>query len=61
MHEFEKLITKNQSKKTHDDILNGLKLAITEKASQSHQWDVKAMDSLVICFVQIIRIFFFVD
>ena len=47
MQEFEKLITKTNTKKNHDDILNGVKLAITNRASKSHEWDIKAMDSLV--------------
>lgn len=51
MEEFEKLITKEQQKKTHDDLLDELKLAIKEAASKHHQWDNKAMDSLVCVFV----------
>lgn len=47
MEEFEKLITKEQHKKHHDNILDELKLALKEAASKSHQWDSKAMDSLV--------------
>lgn len=47
MQEFEKLITKNYPKKNHDNLLDGLKEAIRNAASQSHKWDTKAMDSLV--------------
>lgn len=47
MEEFQKLITKDQQKKTHDNLLDELKLAIKEASSKNHQWDNKAMDSLV--------------
>ncbi len=47
IEEFEKLITKEQQKKTHDGLLDELKLAILECARKQHQWDNKAMDSLV--------------
>ena len=46
MQEFEKLVTKDHSKKNHDNLLDELKLAIKESASKQHQWDTKAMDSL---------------
>ena len=47
MQEFEKLIIKDYNKKNHDTILDELKLSIKEAASKQHQWDTKAMDSLV--------------
>ena len=47
LDEFEKLILKDQSKKTHDRILDGLKLAIKNSASNRHNWDEKALESLV--------------
>jgi hypothetical protein len=47
MEEFQKLITKDNTKKAHDNLLDELKLAIKEASSNSHQWDNKAMDSLV--------------
>lgn len=47
MQEFEKLITKDQTKKNHDNLLDVLKEAIREAASKCHKWDTKAMDSLV--------------
>ncbi|RNA43510.1 dynamin-like 120 kDa mitochondrial-like protein [Brachionus plicatilis] len=46
MQEFEKLINKDQVKKNHDNLLDGLKEAIRGAASQCHKWDTKAMDSL---------------
>jgi hypothetical protein len=48
LDEFEKLILKDQSKKTHDTILDGLKIAIRNTANTRHVWDEKALDSLVI-------------
>lgn len=48
MEEFERLIRKDQQKKTHDNLLDELKLSVKEAASANHQWDNKAMDSLVI-------------
>jgi hypothetical protein len=48
MAEFVKLVTRDNTKKNHDDILNAMKMAITDKATESHNWDIKAMDSLVI-------------
>ena len=47
MEEFQKLITKDNTKKAHDNLLDELKLAIKDASSKSHQWDNKAMDSLV--------------
>lgn len=47
MQEFEKFVTKDQAKKNHDNLLDELKLTIIEGASSKHQWDTKAMDSLV--------------
>ena len=47
MQEFEKLIIKDYNKKNHDTILDALKLSIKETSSKQHQWDTKAMDSLV--------------
>ena len=47
MQEFEKLITKEFTKKNHDNLLDDLKLTIQAEASKSHKWDTKAMDSLV--------------
>jgi hypothetical protein len=47
IEEFEKLITKEHQKKTHDGLLDELKLAILESSRKQHQWDNKAMDSLV--------------
>jgi hypothetical protein len=47
MQEFEKLITKEFTKKNHDSLLDDLKLTIQHEASQTHKWDTKAMDSLV--------------
>ena len=47
MQEFEKLIIKDFSKKNHDNLLDDLKLRIKEATSKQHQWDTKAMDSLV--------------
>ena len=47
MKEFEKLIIKDYNKKNHDTILDDLKLSIKETSSKQHQWDTKAMDSLV--------------
>jgi hypothetical protein len=51
MEEFEKIIIKDQQKKNHDNLLDELKLAIKENASKSHQWDNKAMDSLVFIYL----------
>ena len=48
LDEFEKLILKDQSKKTHDTILDGLKIAIRNTANTRHVWDEKALESLVI-------------
>ena len=42
MEEFQKLITKDNTKKAHDNLLDELKLAIKEASSNSHQWDNKA-------------------
>jgi hypothetical protein len=47
MQEFSKLLTKDVNKKNHDNLLDELKLSITESVSKQHQWDIKAMDSLV--------------
>lgn len=47
MQEFSKLLTKDVNKKNHDNLLDELKLSITESVSKQHQWDTKAMDSLV--------------
>jgi hypothetical protein len=47
MQEFSKLLTKDVNKKNHDNLLDELKLSITETVSKQHQWDIKAMDSLV--------------
>lgn len=47
MQEFEKLITKEFSKKNHDNLLDDLKLMIQSEASKHHKWDTKALDSLV--------------
>lgn len=47
MDEFEKLVTKDQSKKNHDGLLDEVKLAVKDASSKQHQWDNKAMDSLV--------------
>ena len=45
MQEFEKLLTKDYSKKNHDNLLDDLKLSIKDSASKQHQWDTKAMVS----------------
>ena len=47
MQEFEKLVTKDNTKKSHDNLLDEVKLAVKESSSKNHQWDNKAMDSLV--------------
>ena len=47
MQEFEKLITKEFSKKNHDNLLDELKWSVMDVASKNHKWDTKAMDSLV--------------
>lgn len=47
MDEFEKLVTKDQSKKNHDGLLDEVKLAVKDASSKQHEWDNKAMDSLV--------------
>ncbi len=47
LQEFEKLILKDQSKKAHDTILDSLKIAIKNSANTRHNWDEKALDSLV--------------
>jgi optic atrophy protein 1 len=46
MQEFEKLIDKDLSKKSHDSILDALKLDIKETSTRQHKWDTKAMGSL---------------
>ncbi len=48
MKEFENILTKDYSKKGHDNLLDELKYAIKDAASKNHKWDTKAMDSLVI-------------
>ena len=45
MQEFEKLLTKDYTKKNHDNMLDELKLSIKDSASSQHQWDTKAMVS----------------
>jgi len=47
MKEFENILTKDYSKKGHDNLLDELKYAIKDTASKNHKWDTKAMDSLV--------------
>ena len=48
LQEFEKLLTKDHNKKTHDTLLDELKYTIFESVTKEHQWDTKAIDSLVI-------------
>lgn len=50
MEEFEKLITKDNKKKNHDNLLDAVKLAVKDASNKNHQWDNKAMDSLVYKF-----------
>lgn len=46
--EFENLIMKENKQKNHDNILDGLKIAIKDRALHLHKWDEKALESLVI-------------
>lgn len=46
MKQFENILTKDYSKKNHDNLLDELKFAIQDSASKNHKWDIKAMDSL---------------
>ena len=57
MDEFEKLVRRDNGKKNHDDILNELKYIITNKSSDNHKWDTKAIDSLVMKYeIKILKI-----
>lgn len=47
MKEFSSILTKDYSNKNHDNLLDSLKAEIQDTASKNHQWDTKAMDSLV--------------
>lgn len=46
LKEFENLITKDNTKKNHDNILDNLKVAIKNSARLKHKWDDKALESL---------------
>lgn len=47
LDEFQNLIEREQKTRSYDPITNDLKVQIVEECRRRHQWDAKALDSLV--------------
>lgn len=47
LNEFQVLIEREQKSRTYDSITNDLKTQVVEACRTRHQWDAKALDSLV--------------
>lgn len=47
LDEFQTLIEREQKSRSHDPITDELKLQVLHACRTRHQWDVKALDSLV--------------
>lgn len=47
LDEFQNLVEREQKSPSHDPIANDLKLHVVQASRSRHQWDSKALDSLV--------------
>lgn len=47
LDEFQALIERNQKSRSYDPITDDLKMHVVQACRSRHQWDVKALDSLV--------------
>ena len=47
LDELQNLIEREQKSRSYDPIANDLKLQVVQVCRTRHQWDVKAIDSLV--------------
>jgi len=47
LNEFQDLIEREQKSRSYDSIANDLKMQVVEACRRRHQWDTKALDSLV--------------
>jgi hypothetical protein len=48
LNEFESLIEREQKSRSNDPITNDLKMQVVQACRTRHQWDAKALDSLVL-------------
>jgi hypothetical protein len=47
LNEFQGLIERDQKSRSYDPITNDLKMQVVQECRTRHQWDAKALDSLV--------------
>lgn len=47
LDEFQSLIERDQKSRSYDPITNDLKMQVVQACRSRHQWDAKALDSLV--------------